>query len=289
MRITRTTVLGLLLPVGVALVAPPAAALTAADTTPPVLTAPVKAAFLVGSTIDVGSIPDCAPQDEPWNLDVGATMSLRWSATDAGGGVRYDVFAENAATGGDDVLVNSTATSLLSFGVTNDQSCGGGNFSITQWVITARDRAGNEAVKAVRGERIRITQEDGRANTTSAYAVSPTVAYTGTWTRSACACWSAGAVRKTTAKGASVTMTVPVAVGNVVRLGLVTSKAPNRGRFTVYVDGALHSTVDTYAATAQNRVIVWEKALGKGTHTVEVVNEATAGRPRIDLDAVLTN
>lgn len=289
MRVHRKLVVGLLLPMSVALAVPPAAALAAADTTPPVLSVPVKASFLVGSSIDLGYIPDCEPQDEPWNLNVGADMAFSWSATDAGGGIAYDVFAHNSASGGDYVQIDSANTSLLSYGVTNDQTCGGGNWSINQWEVTARDAAGNESVKSVRGGQIRLTQEDGRANTTTRYAVSPTVAYTGTWKGSSCACWSAGAVRATTAKGASATMTVPVAEGNVVRLGLVMSKAPNRGKFKVYVDGALHSTVDTYSATTKNRVIVWEKALGKGTHTVKLVNEATAGRPRIDLDALLTN
>jgi len=289
MRVARKLVLGLLFPAGVVLAVPPASALAAADTTPPVLSVPAKASFLVGSSIDVGYIPDCEPQDEPWNLNVGADMTLAWSATDAGGGVTYDVFAEDAATGGEYAQENSPDTSLLSYGVTNDQTCGGGNWSIHTWTITARDAAGNESVKPVHGGRIRLTQEDGRANTTTSYAVSPTVAYTGTWKGSSCACWSAGAVRTTTAKGAAVTMTVPVAEGNVVRLGLVMSKAPNRGKFKVYVDGALHSVVDTRSATTKNRVIVWQKALGKGTHSVKLVNEATAGRPRIDLDALLTN
>lgn len=290
MREARKMMSGLVAATALAMAAPPAAAaLTAADTTPPVLTVPVKASFLVGSTLTDYGIPDCDEQDEPWNLIGYAPVTFSWSATDASGAVGYDVFEENTATGGDYLLINSRAQSLIAEATTADQSCGGGNWSAYQWLVTARDAAGNETVKSVRGGRMRITQETGQANTTSQYAVSPTVAYSGTWSSSSCACWSAGAVRKTTAKGASVTMTVPVAVGNVVRLALVMSKAPNRGKFKVYVDGVLRSTVDTYSATSKNQVIVWEKALGKGTHKVKVVNEATAGRPRIDLDAILTN
>lgn len=263
----------------------------AADVTAPVLTAPVKAAFLVGGSIDVGNIPDCAPQDQPWDLGVYAPETFHWSATDAGGPVTYDLFAENAATGGDYVFERSSATSYSSpfAGTTWDQSCGGGNWSVTRWVITAHDAAGNSTERSVTGGRVRLTQEDGKANTTSTYAVSPSVTYAGNWGTARCGCWSAGSVRKTTSPGASVTMAVPVAVGNVVHLGLVMSKAPNRGRFKVYVDGTLNATVDTYAPTSQNRIIVWERPLGNGTHKVKVVNEGTPGRARIDLDAVLTN
>jgi hypothetical protein len=35
--------------------------------------------------------------------------------------------------------------------------------------------------------------------------------------------------------------------------------------------------------------MTWQVALRSGTHTVKVVNLATAGRPTIAFDAVLTN
>jgi hypothetical protein len=67
------------------------------------------------------------------------------------------------------------------------------------------------------------------------------------------------------------------------------AKAPDRGSAKIYVDGKVDATVDTHAAVAQNRIIVWQHALGKGAHTVKLVNLATKGHPRIDLDAVHTN
>jgi hypothetical protein len=60
----------------------------------------------------------------------------------------------------------------------------------------------------------------------------------------------------------------------------------------VYVDGVLKGTVDTYAATSQPRMVVWQTAVGgvgASNPTIKIVNLATPGRPRIDLDAVLTN
>jgi hypothetical protein len=67
-------------------------------------------------------------------------------------------------------------------------------------------------------------------------------------------------------------------------------KAPNRGKFTLVVDGVNRGTVDTYAASATHRIIVWSgRVSAAGSHTVRITDQATPGRPRIDLDAVLTN
>jgi len=47
-------------------------------------------------------------------------------------------------------------------------------------------------------------------------------------------------------------------------------------------------TVDTYSKTPINRTIVYQVALpGTATHTGKIVNLATAGHPRIDLDATI--
>ena len=46
--------------------------------------------------------------------------------------------------------------------------------------------------------------------------------------------------------------------------------------------------MDTYARSTRHRVLVWEGLFPPGPHTLRVVNLATPGHPRIDLDAVLT-
>ena len=55
----------------------------------------------------------------------------------------------------------------------------------------------------------------------------------------------------------------------------------------MYVDGKRITTVNTYSATKANRKVVWVRKMGAGTHTITIVNLATTGRPRIDLDAVI--
>ncbi len=63
--------------------------------------------------------------------------------------------------------------------------------------------------------------------------------------------------------------------------------APNRGKVRIYVDGVLTKTVDTHSATLKHRSVVWAARMAAGVHVVRLVNVGTAGRPRIDLDAVL--
>jgi hypothetical protein len=61
-------------------------------------------------------------------------------------------------------------------------------------------------------------------------------------------------------------------------------------RFTLLVDGVNRGTVDTFATTNRHRVVVWAgRMTTRGAHVVELVNQPTAGRSRIDLDAVLFN
>ena len=53
------------------------------------------------------------------------------------------------------------------------------------------------------------------------------------------------------------------------------------------MDGVKTAVINTYASTATNATFVYSVALkGTATHNVSVVNLATAGHPRIDLDAI---
>jgi len=68
---------------------------------------------------------------------------------------------------------------------------------------------------------------------------------------------------------------------------LVMERSPKRGAVRVYVNGALEATVGTHSATTVHRAVVWNARTGPAT--IRLVNVATAGHPRIDLDAVLTD
>ena len=115
------------------------------------------------------------------------------------------------------------------------------------------------------------------------------VSYSGAWAISRCSCWSDGTTHRTTAKNASVSFhTVRPLDGSGVAVALIMAKASNRGSAAVYVDGVKKATVNTYSKSAVNRAIVYQIVLtGTATHTVKIVNLATAGHPRIDFDAAI--
>ena len=61
-----------------------------------------------------------------------------------------------------------------------------------------------------------------------------------------------------------------------------------QGRARVYVDGHLVTTVNLYSAVSRSRQIVFTRAWSRsGTHTVRIVGLATAGHPRVTVDAFL--
>ena len=72
------------------------------------------------------------------------------------------------------------------------------------------------------------------------------------------------------------------------QVALVMALGPGRGRASIRIDGTWLTNIDTFAAVNTNRVVVFRR-MPAGTHTLTIVNQATPGRPRIDLDAVMTN
>ena len=68
----------------------------------------------------------------------------------------------------------------------------------------------------------------------------------------------------------------------------VAYRAPTRGKAAVYLDGVLVGTVNLYASTYQARRTVWAVTFPTaGWHTIKVVDLATAGHPRIDVDGFI--
>jgi Tol biopolymer transport system component len=72
------------------------------------------------------------------------------------------------------------------------------------------------------------------------------------------------------------------------RFQVIGDKCSTCGRFRVYVDGVLKATVDSYASATANRKVLWTSAVFSGLkyHTIKIVTLATAGRPRVDIDAI---
>lgn len=252
----------------------------AKDKTPPKLSLPHYATFVVGSQISntaYGS--DRADAYFP-----GTVMDTRigWKAKDPGSGICgfdvYDVYA-----GADPALVvsNSLARRYETTATDYDDQFGGGSFKVDGFTVVARDCAGNETTKFTNSRPV-VTQEDGW---TFGYP-GVSITYKGTWGTSHCTCWSGDFAAKTTKRGATAVISKEWKKGETV--ALVMETAPDRGAFAVLVDGTKAATVDTYAAAKTHRVVVWAKRMAAGVHEIRVVNLATTHRQRIDLDAVIT-
>jgi hypothetical protein len=107
------------------------------------------------------------------------------------------------------------------------------------------------------------------------------------WARTTCVCAIGDTMLRTSRMNASLS-TVVNGHGRKEHVALVMAKGPKRGKAAIYFDGTLATTVDTYATANKNRVVMWDRELtGTGNHTVKVVNLATSGHPRIDIDAYL--
>ena len=103
------------------------------------------------------------------------------------------------------------------------------------------------------------------------------------WKVAICSQCSEAYARYTTAKNAFATLTVYTAYN----VGLVMETGPTRGSADVYVDGKLH-VVNTYASTVGYRLVEFKAGWPTyGPHTIQVTNLATAGHPRVDIDAAV--
>jgi serine protease len=105
--------------------------------------------------------------------------------------------------------------------------------------------------------------------------------YSGSWTAASCACFSGGSTKRTSAANAAATFTF-----TGTRVAFVSERGPTRGSFRVVLDGATLTTVNADATSVQNAVVLWRHTFAaRGTHTLKLVNLATSGHPRFDVDA----
>jgi hypothetical protein len=141
----------------------------------------------------------------------------------------------------------------------------------TRFGVSARDRVGNVGAPADAPAVTAVLLQDG---TTLAR-------YGGTWSTLASPTASNGKLHVTTQAGASVEFRTTARA-----IGIVARKRPGNGRAKVYVDGAYVQTIDLSRATAQSRVVVFNRSWPtNGVHTVKLVAVGTPGRPRVEIDA----
>jgi hypothetical protein len=114
--------------------------------------------------------------------------------------------------------------------------------------------------------------------------------YAGAFKVAHCTCFPGGTSHYTSTKNASVSFRTAKPIdASGVELALIMPKGPGRGSAAVYIDNKYKATINTYHAGPNiNGQIVYQVLLpGTATHAVKIVNLATAGHPRIDLDATI--
>jgi hypothetical protein len=223
--------------------------------------------------------------DTDWETDGGvsyldewyAHFAINWTASAPSGICSQTLtYRDYDTLGGDHdpVLGDETSTITLSPGQR------GYSFAVdgmdwwrvpNEYVVRVTDCDGHTATSGIADTRFGVLED-----------TSPAASYSGGWSTSSFSGFSGGTTHQTSQAGATATFTVGAGA-----TALVMEKAANRGSADVYVDGVKQATVNTHSSTTVHREVVWQKTLKAGTHTVRVVNDASAGHPRIDVDAVL--
>jgi hypothetical protein len=253
-----TALLGLA--AAVSLVAAPA---QAADTSAPSLSLPVVSSFVAGQVID--DVYDVEGDGNLSFADGGAQRQYKWTAHDASGICRYSVdelYIEGWTEGAVDYPTHAT-NGQYTYHAREFQHSG----DLFRIRVNAFDCAGNKTSVERPVDGIHLLKDYG-----------PTVPRG--WGRTSCTCALGDSMLRTSTYKASLSTVVKGG-----RVALVMAKGPARGKAKIYYDGVYVKTIDTYASVNTNRVLMWDKSIsGSSDHTIKVVNLATAGRPRIDID-----
>lgn len=272
---TRTTrIVFAPLIVGAVLIGLSSTGTAATDTRPPQLTTPAFARFTVGQQVSDNDYP-------------AVNERLRWTASDSGSGLASVAvllkYTQNT-TDNYDLLYQGLGSQTAVTGYSRTETCTG--FIGLGWEVRATDNAGNSRVRFVEGTPQVVDQNGISFFADEAYREFD-VARKGTWGTSSFTGWYRDTTWRTIDPGARVSYTRTYIKGQ--HFALIMAKGPDRGSAAVLIDGVLDETVNTYSATRQHRMLVYEAWMPEGEHTVRVVNRATAGHPRIDIDAVMYN
>ena len=203
--------------------------------------------------------------------------------------VAGSALSDGTATAPVQVKETWTGTSGLQYNVV--RSLNGGPYT----AVVSGTTATNVTKRVPIGSRPQfgVQSVDG-SGTRSAYALGPQFAVEGHqqtefsvssgWSTVSVSGAYGGSVARTTSLNATATLNF---TGR--EAGLVMTTGTAYGSVKVLVDGVLVATVNNHTASGTNlRKIVFRKGFSSvGTHTIKVVNQATSGHPRADLDGLI--
>jgi hypothetical protein len=112
----------------------------------------------------------------------------------------------------------------------------------------------------------------------------PAIVLRGSWQAQSTSSAYGGSLRTTIRAKDSATVDV-----EATRIAWISSRGPGRGRAHVAVDGSARTTVDLLRSSTQARRIVYASAWSNAAvRRLSIEVEGTPGRPKVELDAVLT-
>jgi hypothetical protein len=191
-----------------------------------------------------------------------ATVS--WAASDVGTGIASQELQVRRGAGAWTAFAQSASARSATVNLRP-----GSNYSVR---IRATDVAGNVGPWTTRSLETVLRQ-----NTSSHWT------WTGPWTTAHKASASGDSTRWSTTGGATATMRTSASA-----FAVVAPRSVTRGNVSIYVDGLHVATVKLDAAPTGPRRIVWTKSwTSAGTHRITLRVRATAGHPRVDLDALV--
>lgn len=233
-------------------------AYTLGDATAPTVTAPTQS-FFVPSTLDPSSVP----------------VRINWSGSDDSGGsgiASYEL--QQSVNGGaysDVALPTPTTTSV-------DLLLAPGSTYLFR--VRATDNAGNTGAW-VAGSSFALSADQENSAKVAYSPFRP-------WTREAIAGSYGGYVTYRADAGGYARFTF---TGR--EFAWVSTKAENRGKADVYVDGVKQTTVDLYSGPNLTRQVVFRKTFAaSGSHTLEVrplgTKNTSSSWTRVDIDAFVS-
>jgi hypothetical protein len=242
----------------------------APDTTGPTLTVNMTSSYVLGQQT---GIPLVDEDGTIWFADRGAHRAFTWTAHDPSGICRYTVDQEEGVQGWTyEAVITPTHSTTGGYTFFADEY--ENSDDIGRIRINAYDCAGNVTAVVRETSYVHLERDYGPAVPSG-------------WARTSCTCAIGNSMLRTSTANASLS-TVVNGGGTNKHVALIMAKGPSRGRAAIYFDNTYVKTVDTYADVNTNRVVMWDKGLtGTTNHTIKVVNLATSGRPRIDIDAYL--
>ena len=193
-------------------------------------------------------------------------VRLSWSASDAGSGVaRYHLHqSTNYGAWAPVALPAALSTSLTRYLAPG---------YAYRFRVAATDRAGNYAWSYGPTFQLGAHQE-----------TSTSIAYAGTWTRTAVSSAYGGYLRTARAAGARARLSF---TGRAV--ALVAPKNTASGYAYIYIDGVYVTYINLYSTTSLVRQTVVVKTWAtSGTHSLEIRVHGTAGHPNVSVDAFVT-